>query len=252
MDKWYVLFPGIFVVLLLGGIGCALRFGRAYWLISGYSSMPEEKKKNVNIEGLGRFLGNCLLVGSGVMALCTALFALGVTWGGLAALLLLLAGVVYMFARAQRFDSNNARPGGGMATQTKVTIALLVIVLGGVVTGVLLLINASGKPVDYSVTAEALEIKCSFGETVKFADIKGLELADARPDIATRTFGSAVGEKLRGSFDLADGTAARVFVENAAPPFVHFTVGNTAYYLNCTTAEETKALFDKLEQALKQ
>lgn len=252
MGNLFVLFPGIFVVLLLGGIGCALRFGRAYWLISGYNTMSEDKKKNVDIAGLGRFLGNCLLAGSGVMAASTALFALGVVWGGLAALLLLLSGVVYMFARAQKFDGNARRADGGMKTQTKVTVALLVLVLGGVLTGVVLLVNASSKPVECNVTADVLEIKCAFGATVKLQDIKGLELAQTRPDIASRTFGSAVGEKLRGSFALADGSSAQVYMENAQPPFVHFTAGNTSYYINGTTADDTKAIYDKLVQALKQ
>jgi hypothetical protein len=251
MDKWIALLPGIFVVLLLVGIGCAIKYGKAYWLISGYNTMPEEKKKNVDAAGLGRLIGNSLFAIAVIIAISTTLFVLNLTVWALATLALLLPGIIYMVVRAQRFDGN-ARQGGRMATQTKITIALLVVVLGGVAVGVTLLIGASSKPAEFNVGTGALEIKCVFGETVKLADIKGLEFVQARPEISSRTFGSAVGDTLRGSFAMADGSAARVFAENAQPPFVHFTVGTMGYYINCSTADGTKRLYDELSRALKQ
>lgn len=245
MSIWIAIVPGIFAVLLLAGIGCAIKYGKAYWLINGYNAMSAEKKKNVNAEGLGRFMGNCLFALAGLIAAVTALFLLNLAVWALVALALLIPFIVYMVVRAQKFDGN-AREKKGMSAQTKITVAMLVVVLGSAAVGVTLLIRSSMRPADYVVSGGTLEIKCSFGETVQIKDIQGLELAQARPDIATRTFGSAVGETLRGSFDLADGAAARVFTENATPPFIHFAVNGTQYYLNCSTPEETNKLYGEL------
>lgn len=251
MDKWIVLAPAVFVVLLLAGIGCALKYGKAYWLISGYNTMPDEKKKNVDAEGLGRFMGNCLFCLAALFAVVTALFMLGLMGWALAALALLVPGIIYMVARAQHFDGN-ARRGGRMTAQTKITIAMLVVVLGGVAVGVTVLIKSSAKPAEFVVANGALEIKCVFGESVQLNEITGLELVEERPKISSRTFGSAVGETLRGSFAMEDGTGAKVFVENAQPPFIHFSVGDTAYYMNCNTVDATRKVYEELSRAMKQ
>lgn len=249
MDNWFVGIMFVPLVLLLGGIGCALRYGRAYWLISGYNTMPEEKKKNVDIQGLARFLGLCLIVGAAVCAVALALIMLGAEWG-VSLLILLLPGLVYMIIKAQKYDGNARRPDGRMSTQTKVTVVLLTVVLGGVAAGVFAMINSSAAPVSYRVTADTLEVNCTFGEKVKLADIDNLELTDERPAVASRTMGSSLGEKLRGSFALKDGSAARMFVENANAPFVQFTVRKTHYFINRQAAEETKALYEELKAAL--
>jgi uncharacterized membrane protein YczE len=49
----------IFVVigLILIGIGLSVHVFKWYFLIAGYNTMPEEKRKKVNTEGLGRLLG---------------------------------------------------------------------------------------------------------------------------------------------------------------------------------------------------
>jgi hypothetical protein len=86
---------------------------------------------------------------------------------------------------------------------------------------------------------------------VTLKDIDGLEIVEMRPDISMRTWGSALGEKLRGSFELSDGASARIFVETANPPFIHFAAGNTQYYINCVTPDETDKLYRELVSLLK-
>jgi hypothetical protein len=252
MGGWFMLLPGLFIALLLAVIGYAVKYRKAYWLISGYNTMPAEKKKNVDAEGLGRFMGNCLFAGSALMAATFAFFALGVTAGGFAMLGLLVPGIVFMVVYAQKYDGNAKKADGGWTARTKLTIALLVVVLGGAAAGVAVLLNASSQSARYTLSDGNLEIKCVFGESVALKDILGLETVEDRPDISTRTWGSAVGEKLRGSFALSDGRAAKIFVETLSPPFIRFTVGSTQYYLNCSTPDETIKLYTELVDSLTQ
>jgi hypothetical protein len=247
MDKWYILLPELVVAALLIVIGCAIKYRKAYWLISGYNTLPEEKKKNVDAEGLGRFIGNCLFTYAALIAAAFAFFALGWTAAGLAALGLMLAGIVLAVVRAQKYDGNARKPGGGFNARTAVLIAATVVLLGGAAALVAAIISSSSKPIVYTVSGGSLTIECPFGQTVTLKDIEGLETTRAKPDISMRTWGSAVGEKLRGSFSLANGASARIFAESATPPFIHFKVGGTEYYLNCATPEKTDKLYTDLQ-----
>ncbi len=77
-------------------------------LIAGYNTMPPERKKNVDIEGLSRFMRNCL-VAMGLATIVTPglLAALGLS--GMAKIFIALptlAGTVYILIKAQKYDHN--------------------------------------------------------------------------------------------------------------------------------------------------
>lgn len=62
-----LLTSGLMPVLLLVVIGILIKYKKAYWLISGYNTMSAEKKKNVNIEGLGNFTANICFLMAGLI-----------------------------------------------------------------------------------------------------------------------------------------------------------------------------------------
>lgn len=55
----YILYliAGIFLI-----IGIGIRFFKWYFLISGYNTMSKEKKENVDIEKLGKLMGNFSII----------------------------------------------------------------------------------------------------------------------------------------------------------------------------------------------
>ena len=60
MDFIILLFPPLILFL----IGYLIRYRKMYWLISGYNTMSGEKKKKVDTENLGIFMGNiCFILG---------------------------------------------------------------------------------------------------------------------------------------------------------------------------------------------
>lgn len=54
---------GVFFIAM----GLAVHVFKWYFLISGYNTMPKEKKANVNTEGLGRLMGIYSYVNGGVL-----------------------------------------------------------------------------------------------------------------------------------------------------------------------------------------
>ena len=57
-----VIITGILVFVTMVAIGAAVKYGKQYWLIAGYNTLPKEKQKEVDIEGLAGFMGYCALI----------------------------------------------------------------------------------------------------------------------------------------------------------------------------------------------
>ena len=65
---------GIFLIIL----GIVIKHGKMYILIAGYNTMPEKKKKNVDISGFASLMRNCfVLMGLMIIVGHYTLFYLG-------------------------------------------------------------------------------------------------------------------------------------------------------------------------------
>ena len=100
-----------FTILLLGGallIVVGLLVKRFPMLISGYNTLPKEKRKNVDIDGLSSFMRRHLVIIGGLLILFTTILELT---GQQEAFSIILAVylpvyVIWMVVRAQRYDHN--------------------------------------------------------------------------------------------------------------------------------------------------
>lgn len=250
MDFWFPLVMGVSLSALFAGLAAALRYGKAYWLISGYNTMTAEQQRNVDVEGLARFLANALFVAAGVIATATVLVLAGL-WivGAVLAGMLFVPGLVFLMIQAQKFDRNALTSDGRINRKTKWILAAVFAGMAVVVVFVAVLLGQSAKPAVFTVTEDALAIDCIFGQTVALADITGVQLLQEMPPVASKNNGSDLGDRLRGTFTLRDGEAARLYTENAEPPFVHFLAEGKQYTINCLTPEDTQSLYEKLKRA---
>lgn len=101
-----MIFAAIFMGLIEIGAGFLVRYYPN--LIAGYNTMPPERKKNVDIEGLSRFMRNCLVT-MGLATIITPglLAAFGLyNMTKLFIVLPTLAGTVYVLIGAQKYDHN--------------------------------------------------------------------------------------------------------------------------------------------------
>ena len=96
------MFAGAFVIV------CGLLVKRFPMLISGYNTLPKEKRKNVDIDGLSSFMRRHLVIIGGLLILFTTILELT---GQQEAFSIILAVylpvyVIWMVVRAQRYDHN--------------------------------------------------------------------------------------------------------------------------------------------------
>jgi hypothetical protein len=85
--------------------------------------------------------------------------------------------------------------------------------------------------------------------TVAVDEITSVRLADVLPKVERRTHGFAFGDRLRGTFHLANIGPADLFVDADAPPFVVVRTPRLLLYVNEPTAADTRRLLYDLQAA---
>jgi len=69
---WFFIIMGVFLIVM----GLTIHVFKWYFLISGYNTMPEEKKANVDVKGLGRLIGIYFYVNGAVSIAAGVFYAL--------------------------------------------------------------------------------------------------------------------------------------------------------------------------------
>ena len=120
------------VGLLFALLGVLIRHFKWYSLISGYNTMSGERKKQVDIEALGNFMGNCLFLIARLQFLGAYLLYINIPEASQIIPLAVVALIIYMLFNAQKYDSGALNPDGTMKKSTKLilgTIFILFVVL---------------------------------------------------------------------------------------------------------------------------
>ena len=185
-------------------------------LISGYNTMPAEKRKNVDIDAVGRLLfKGFLLIGVATLVLYFTLKLFGVS-GEIAFPIGLFApvflGMIVLPLLSQKYDKNPRRkfvkylPSGVLA-------------LIGVVVAIMVPLDA--RPTKAVVGEDAVEFTGSYGLTVPLAEIACCELWDDLPRIEARTNGLGLGPICKGYFRLEGLGACRLFIKHGEVPYLY-------------------------------
>ena len=247
--KAAVLTPGFIPVVILVIIGIMIKYKKAYWLISGYNTMSAEKKKNVDIEGLGKFTANICFVIAGLIFVAAILIFIGKAPASLIVFALIIPIAIYSLIKAQQYDGNSRDKNGRMKTGTKVLIGSIIGFLILVATGVGILLHFSSQPAEYTFENGILKISGMYGQQVTVYEITELEIKDSIPEVLMKTNGSGLGTMLKGYFRLEYIGEAKLFVDVSKKPFIYIKSNNSKLIiLNCEENGKTLELYNKLSE----
>jgi len=238
-----VIITGILVFVTMVAIGAAVKYGKQYWLIAGYNTMPEEKKKNVDIAGLANFMGNCAFV-------LGAFFLAGSVASSLrypnlfpAVILIFAGGVLFMIRGAQRFDRNK-KSGTDRAALIK-TMVLPLLVLCGV--GAIMVYGQISPRVE--VKDEGIVIGGMYGTTIPAEEIREVSLEDEIPRILVRNNGLGYGEIKKGHFTLEGLGRGRLYLESREGPYIFIQTAESYAIINFKDRARTEALYESMAKA---
>lgn len=240
-----IVFFVISLLLLLFGV--CIRFFKCYWLISGYNTMPKEKRKNVDIEGLGKLVGNACFVMAGILMIAWILSYLGLTTWVLVDMGLIFVVVIFILIKAQKYDANTHNAKGAMNKETKVIVSVIVAFAVMVSLGVGALLYFGSKTPVIDINSNYIAISGMYGIQIPMQDISDIRLEEKIPKVIRKTNGSDVGPKLKGHFVLEGMGAVRLFVNKDKGLFIYIQEGSSYIIVNDDDAEKTKALYENLK-----
>ncbi len=229
------------VIFLFFGVG--VKYFKWYFLISGYNTMSKEKKKNVDIEPLGRLMGNFMIL-IGIIILASGVaseFDFKLLSSGL--MMLILPITIGLIVFAQKYDHNNEKKKKknktGLIAIISITLALTVLIAGMLIVGIL-------DP-DVEVSEDMIIISGMYKRNIKVDDIIEVTIKETMPRVLRKTNGFNMGYTLRGSFNLEGEKNASIFVHEDKPPFIHIRTNDRFIVINFRDREDTEKLYEDIK-----
>lgn len=231
-----ILIVGLFLI----GIGFLVKSSPD--LIAGYNTMPKDKKKNVDIEGLSTYMRNGLIIIGLTVIIGYYLFK----WIGFTTiansmiLLVTVIGVTIMAINAQKFDHNKKK-------RTKLTY----FILGTVIVFVTALITYGFIPSKTVVSNDNIQFSGMYGTEIKTTDIENAVLSETLPTIKLRTNGFSFGHIHKGTFKLDEFGKCRLLLHADKPPYLIISKkGGNKIIVNFKDKTETQETYNKIAQLI--
>ena len=204
---------------------------KAYFLISGFATRPDEEQEALIENGYPQGVGKLfLLLAAGMAALqLTVFFGFSYTFEIQIAFLFIVLFGGSILLSGKEIPKKRKR-----AFITSSVVAVLVI--GGV--GILLAVGSSQPELTF--TGKAVEISGMYGETIGYKDIRSAELLDELPDIAYKENGFAFSSFARGWFKTRDYGSALLFVDDRQKPVLFLDTTDGPVFITGDTPSETK------------
>lgn len=239
---WINLITGaIFIVL-----GLAVHVFKCYFLISGYNTMPKEKKAKVDVIPLAKLIGMYSYFNGTVFLVFGFLYFMGFKPGIAWPIFIMSISSVYLLIKAQKYDGNIFDESGklrkGAGKKFGFLIAGIVVVLAA--TGVLLFL--SSQPVDLTLQPNGIKVHGLYGELYAWEEIREVKILEELPGIEMRTNGSALGTHLKGHFRTTEYGGVKLFVDTKVPLFIYMKTDKGIVILNMATASETLGIYQNI------
>lgn len=238
---FYFIAGGLFIAM-----GLAVHVFKWYFLISGYNTMPKEKKANVDTKGLGRLMGIYSYANGGVLIVMGILHAFGLKFGMTPVIIFFGISTAYLLVKAQKYDGNifdekgKLRKGAGkqLAVPAGITVVTLILVAG--------LMFFSSQTTRVTYLDEGLQIHGMYGDVYAWESIGEVRLIESLPNIEMRTNGSALGSHLKGYFWTTEYGTVKLFVDTKKPPFVFMHSNGQIVIFNLADTGETKEAYERI------
>ncbi len=186
-------------------------------LIAGYNTLPEEQKKNVDIESLSTLIRNGLiLIGASVIGGYFLLSLMGFTHIANSIVIVgILVGVGTMAVKAQRYNVSSRKQNW-----------LIYLLLGITFLIVLGIIGYGFIPSKVVYSPSSVKFTGMYGTEIKSDDILKVELVSNIPDIKLRVNGFSFGGVSKGIFMVEEWGKTRLLVHQFSAPFIVITRHN--------------------------
>ncbi len=231
----------IFVICFIIILGVLIKYFKCYWLIAGYNTASAEKKKNTDIVGLSRFVGNICFVIAGFLVLDYVLevYLEYSDFSSYAMPVIIIILAVYAVIRAQKFKLSPEKNKINHLLRIIFIVFVIALPVGFIIYGI------SFQKV--TVNSEYIKISGVHGIKQEIKDITDIELKNSIPKITRRTNGLSLFNIRKGNFKLKDIGKGKLYIYKGNPPYIYISTGNDYIIINYKDAKETEELYKKIK-----
>ncbi|MBC7125112.1 MAG: DUF3784 domain-containing protein [Bacteroidales bacterium] len=233
------------LTIIIGLFMAAIGFlAKAYPnLIAGYNTMPRDKKKNVDIEGLSTLIRNGLAItGLTIIGSYFVFKWLGFTTvANLMIVIVTLAGVTTIAVKAQRFDHNKSKS------------KLHILVLGAAIIFIASLLTYGFIPTRVIFDSNSVRFSGMYSFTVNSNEIASVELFNANLKIKLRTNGFSVGSVNKGTFIVDSIGKCRLLLNSGSKPYIVLTkTSGEVCIINLKSSSQTHDAYQNILKLVSQ
>lgn len=228
-------------------VGVLTKYFKFYWLIAGYNTSSEEYKKNVDIIGLSKFIGNgcfiiaiVLLIG-GILSYLNVSYAYPISVGCITIV------SIFMAIKSEKYDRNNINDIRKNRRITKSSLLFIIIfsaVVGSFVIGV---IASGSKEPDVNLVDNEIRISGNYGTQIKVTDIDKVSLLNTLPNVNRKKYGFDFGNTLRGDFYLDNYGDSKLYIFRGKQPYVYiYSSDGKVTIINFKDSKKTEKLYNDI------
>lgn len=231
--------------------GFSIKHFKAYWLISGYNTMSKQQKQNVDVKSLANIMSKFCYVLAFLILLIIYYLSINNIIIPMFLFILLFVGLIITMIKCQKYDKNALNEDGTFTKKTKITVSIVSIVLSLVAIGICFLFYFGTLPTSFEISNNSLKITGLYGESIPINTIKKVSILQQMPKINVRLNGSAIGNSLKGYFNVDKLGNVKLFIDTKNPPFI-VLYKNNGKIVVISTDEYSKAysLYGKLLKEL--
>ncbi len=229
---------GVLISLLLFVLGVAIKYFNWDWLIAGYNTMSKERKGDINIEGLRKFMGNNLFILASLLLIAFIFDYLG---NGITSIIMFgffIIYIIYMVIRAQKYDLNKKE-----ITKTSLLILIFIILVSSFSIG---LVIYGTLPNHIEVNSEYIKISGTYGMDISIDSIENVQMIDNIPDIKGKVNGFDAGNIRKGTFNLEEIGKGRIYIEKNEGPFIYLITAEDYIIINYKDEGITKQIYNDI------
>ncbi|HHV03386.1 MAG: DUF3784 domain-containing protein [Bacteroidales bacterium] len=211
-------------------------------LIAGYNTMSPEKKKNVDIDGLSRYIRNGLII-MGVATMAGYLLFRWAGWTTLANMVILivtLVGSAFLMISSNKFNLNREKNG----ISHYVILGIILFLLAG--TFLLGFITTKTQ-----FNGDSIRFTGMYATEMKVSDIEKVELMDTIPAIRIRNNGFSLGPVHKGIYTLKNFGRCRLYINAGRGQYLIIT-DKTGFrtILRYKSNQDSRAIYDRISEML--
>ncbi|MEH7344646.1 DUF3784 domain-containing protein [Bacillus sp. JJ1532] len=236
---WGLIISQLILIIIFSLIGWAIRYKKAYYLISGFSSRTEEEKQQLIANRLPQKTGSLLLITAVVMVLLLPLsftsfkYAMEAQFGSM--LILLMGGLIYL----SKYETLSKRKRSYI-----ISTVLFVAVIGSIIA----LTVYSYQGYELKVHDNRFEITGMYGDEWRTTDIKRIELMDSMPEVTLRTNGVGLPTLSKGHFKIKDYGSSLLFIQKGSSPYIYIEMEKKKIFINDKDPDKTKLWYEELKE----